>query len=78
MELTLKESSKQDLSLSVVPGETLLTALRGAGLPINAACDGRGTCGKCRVRVIEGDAGPVSEGERRFLSEKDLRSEERR
>ena len=72
MELTLKESSKQDLSLSVVPGETLLTALRGAGLPINAACDGRGTCGKCRVRVLGGGAGPVSEGERRFLSEKDL------
>ena len=72
MKLTLKESSKQDLSLSVVPGETLLTALRGAGLPINAACDGRGTCGKCRVRVLGGGAGPVSEGERRFLSEKDL------
>ena len=72
MKLTLKESSKQDLSLSVVPGETLLTALRSAGLSINAACGGRGTCGKCRVRVLGGGAGPVSEGERRFLSEKDL------
>ena len=38
-------------------GADLLTALRSAGLPINAACDGRGTCGKCRVRVLAGDAG---------------------
>ena len=64
MELTLKESSKQDLSLSVVPGETLLTALRGAGLPINAACGGRGTCGKCKIQVLGGEAGPISEGKR--------------
>ena len=62
----------QGLSIPLEAGADLLTALRGAGLPINAACDGRGTCGKCRVRVLRGGAGPVSEGERRFLSEKDL------
>lgn len=62
----------QGLSIPLEAGADLLTALRSAGLPINAACDGRGTCGKCRVRVLGGEAGPVSEGERRFLSEKDL------
>lgn len=59
-------------SLPVAPGETLLTALRGAGLEVNAACGGRGTCGKCKVRVTSGTVNPVSEAERRFLSEGEL------
>lgn len=32
-------------------GETLLSALRRAGVSIPAACVGRGKCGKCRVSV---------------------------
>ena len=32
-------------------GDTLLDVIRAAGLPIEALCSGRGTCGKCRVRV---------------------------
>ncbi len=60
------------LSLPVAPGTDLLTVLRSAGLPVNAACGGRGTCGKCRVRVLEGEAGPVSDAERRLLSDRDL------
>lgn len=62
----------RELSLPVAPGTDLLTVLRSAGLPINAACGGRGTCGKCRVRVLAGDAGPVSDAERRLLSDRDL------
>ena len=31
-------------------GQTLLEALRLAGLPVSAPCGGKGSCGKCRVR----------------------------
>ena len=37
--------------LGVRRGESLLEALRAAGLPVEAPCGGQGTCGKCLVRV---------------------------
>lgn len=52
-------------------GETLLSVLGQAGVYIDAPCGGNGHCGKCRVRV-SGKAGKPEEGERRFLSEKEL------
>lgn len=42
------------LVVEVSPGESLLDALRNSGLPVNASCGGRGTCGKCVVRAIKG------------------------
>ena len=38
----------------VPPGTTLFSAAHWIGLPIDSTCGGRGTCGKCKVRVIEG------------------------
>ena len=38
-------------------GESVLGALKRHGIYLTASCGGKGTCGKCRVRVIEGDAG---------------------
>jgi len=32
-------------------GDTLLDAIRAAGLKIDATCSGKGTCGMCKVRV---------------------------
>ena len=48
-------------------GATLWSAASWAGLPMESACGGRGACGQCRVRVVEG-AGPATEADRRFLS----------
>ena len=36
-------------------GQTLLTCLREAGVPLAAPCGGLGRCGKCRVRVTDAD-----------------------
>ena len=36
------------------PGERLLDVARRAGAPIPAPCNGRGICGRCAVRVVEG------------------------
>ncbi|MDR0223303.1 MAG: ASKHA domain-containing protein [Oscillospiraceae bacterium] len=43
-----------NVSVSAEQGASLLTAARSAGVVIEAPCDGMGTCGKCKVRVIEG------------------------
>jgi uncharacterized 2Fe-2S/4Fe-4S cluster protein (DUF4445 family) len=36
-------------------GETILDAAMKAGVYINASCGGNGSCGKCRIKVIEGN-----------------------
>src|SRR3989442_6337640 len=38
----------------VPPGTTLFSAAPRIGLPIDSTCGGRGTCGKCKVRVLQG------------------------
>ena len=43
----------------VPEGTSLFNAAHWAGLPIESTCGGRGTCGKCKVRVLEGPAEPT-------------------
>lgn len=38
-----------------VEGMTIMEAIRAAGLRLDAPCGGNGTCGKCRVRILEAD-----------------------
>jgi uncharacterized 2Fe-2S/4Fe-4S cluster protein (DUF4445 family) len=35
-------------------GESLLDAARRAGIALDAPCGGKGTCGKCKVKTLEG------------------------
>jgi len=44
-----------NLTIEVEEGENLLSAAAAAGLYIHAACGGDGVCGKCKVKVEEGD-----------------------
>ncbi len=43
-----------DRTTRVPPGTTLFSAAHWIGLPIDSTCGGRGTCGKCKVRVVGG------------------------
>lgn len=38
----------------VPPGVTLFNAANWIGLPIDSTCGARGTCGKCKVRILQG------------------------
>lgn len=40
----------------VPSGTTLFHGAHWAGIPIESTCGGRGTCGKCKVRVVAGHA----------------------
>ncbi|MCR4434781.1 MAG: ASKHA domain-containing protein [Clostridiales bacterium] len=44
----------ENIAVSVEKGTNLLLAASAAGISIESPCGGRGTCGKCAVRVIEG------------------------
>ncbi|HEY3084399.1 MAG TPA: ASKHA domain-containing protein [Candidatus Dormibacteraeota bacterium] len=43
-----------DRTTRVPAGTTLFSAAHWIGLPIDSTCGGRGTCGKCKVRVVKG------------------------
>ena len=54
------------------PGASLLEILLAQNIFIDNPCNGKGICGKCKVKILSGDAGKVTETERRFLSEEEL------
>jgi uncharacterized 2Fe-2S/4Fe-4S cluster protein (DUF4445 family) len=45
-----------DETIEISKGENIYSALKKAGIYLTAPCGGKGTCGKCRVRIVEGDA----------------------
>ena len=59
------------LEIQVVPGVSLLDAVRSAGLALDSECGGRGTCGECRVRFVEGTPPPTVE-DAALLSQEEL------
>jgi len=52
--------------------ENLMEAMHRAGEKLNAPCGGNHSCGKCRVKVLEGTDQPISAEEKRLLPEADL------
>jgi len=55
----------------VPPGTTLFSAAHWIGLPIDSTCGGRGTCGKCKVRVL-GTAPEVTTADHRQLRQDEI------
>ena len=55
----------------VEDGQTLLQALRAAGVYIPAVCGGAGRCGKCAVMVLSGNL-PPSDADRSFFTREEL------
>jgi len=49
-------------AIECAEGQSLLESLMDNGIYLVASCGGKGTCGKCRVRVIDGDAGQTARG----------------
>jgi len=54
--------------------ETLLEIAREAGVELRTDCGGQGTCGKCKVQIIEclGKVSEPSEEERKHLSDEEI------
>lgn len=50
-------------------GETVLDVARRAGIAITSLCGGAGVCGRCQVRVLEGEVSPATAREREVLGD---------
>ena len=48
------ENGAAPVTATAAPGETLLETARAANVAIDAPCSGNGSCGKCRVKLLDG------------------------
>ena len=53
--------------------QSVLEAAQMAGIQITALCGGNGTCGACKIRLMSGTSTPLSDTEKKFLSEKEIK-----
>jgi uncharacterized 2Fe-2S/4Fe-4S cluster protein (DUF4445 family) len=58
--------------LEVDRGALLLTAAQQAGVGLVSICGGKGTCGRCKVRLLEGQLSPLSETEAKKLTPSEI------
>lgn len=52
----------------------LLEVLSGNEIYVDNACNGKGSCGKCKIRVVEGELSEISETEKRLLKQEEIDS----
>ncbi len=53
-------------------GDNLLKTAEKAGILIDASCAGIGKCGKCKVKITKGEAGPLTPAEENLLSDYEI------
>ena len=58
--VTFKIEGGEDVNIFAVDGENVLELARTAGVFIDAPCSGNGTCGNCRVTILEEIDGQLS------------------
>jgi uncharacterized 2Fe-2S/4Fe-4S cluster protein (DUF4445 family) len=61
--MELRLTSHETIALQ--EGESLYRALKRAGVYLVASCGGKGTCGKCKVKVLDGSRKVISYGKLR-------------
>ncbi len=66
MKIRFEPSGKE---IHVSSGGNLLKIAEEAGVLIDASCAGIGKCGKCKVKILKGDAGELSQAEQSLLSD---------
>lgn len=74
------QSIKRSQSLYIarakaLPGETVLNYLRRHKLYLEAPCGGQGRCGKCLIRVIQGQAAKAEAFEAALIKQKSLEAD---
>ena len=60
--LTVKSHSGEH-KVPFIAGQSLREVLDAAGLRVRSGCAGFGACGLCKVRILQGDTGPLTANE---------------
>ena len=67
-----KDQPQEPIRVSCKNGANLLQTLLDAGIFVDNACSGKGICGKCKVKVLNGSLSEASETEKKVLKEQEL------
>ena len=61
---------RTDVLVALVPGGTIYDALKAGGRPIASSCTGDAVCGRCTVRILDGETlvAPPDDDERAVLA----------
>lgn len=63
---------KQQYKLRCEAGESILQVMLRNSIYLSAYCGGRGVCGKCKIRLLEGHL-DITEPDRKFFTEEELK-----
>ena len=69
MKVTFQIENGNPVTIEGNPGDNLLELARRANVAIDAPCSGNGSCGKCRVKLVEGELDAVKS---RHLSDEEF------
>ena len=69
MKVTFQIQGGSPVSIECNPGDNLLELARRANVAIDAPCSGNGSCGKCRVQLLEGEVDTIPS---RHISEEEF------
>ncbi len=61
----------EEIILNCMEKENLLEAMTRQGIYMSAACGGRGTCGKCKIQLIEGNL-KITSSDKKVFSKDEL------
>ncbi|MBR9858221.1 MAG: NADH:ubiquinone reductase (Na(+)-transporting) subunit F [Gammaproteobacteria bacterium] len=75
-DVTISINDDPDKSITTGASGKLLGALAANGIFVSSACGGGGTCGQCRVRILEG-GGEILPTEQDHISKREAREGER-
>jgi len=64
----------QNKRIEYIPEKNLLQLLIENGAYVDNPCNGRGTCGKCKIRLIDGNLPVISETEVKLLKKEEINS----
>ncbi|MEZ3486493.1 MAG: ASKHA domain-containing protein [Lachnospiraceae bacterium] len=69
-EIRIKQTGRK---ITCQTGENLLEALSGAGVFVDNPCNGKGICGKCKVRICGGGVSDMTVSEERLLKPEEIK-----
>ncbi|MHB8064114.1 MAG: ASKHA domain-containing protein [Ruminiclostridium sp.] len=67
MSKVIIKTGEQTFEVVAAQGQNLLELLREARIAVNSPCNGNGTCGKCKVRILSGYLPEASQNEAKVL-----------
>ncbi|WP_432401451.1 2Fe-2S iron-sulfur cluster-binding protein [Wukongibacter sp. M2B1] len=68
----MSNSIKFIKKVEIKKDKTVLDVAKEAKLKVKAPCNGKGKCGKCIVRILEGKVSEPTKEEKKLLSEKKI------